>query len=723
MKKVILPVLLVITTGVAAQTDTTIRKLKEFSVTSRKKTIEVKDDKIIYNVSTSVNAIGSNGLDLLRRSPGVIVDPANNISLNGKAGVTVYIDGKPTYMQGDALVALLKSLQSANIQSIEIMPNPSGKYDAAGSGGIINIRLKKLTAAGYNGDVAAGLHFGETPKTEAALNMNYRTGKFNLYGNYNHHIGYNNMQYDFYRIQEGQIYDNRTKDTDKRNPVNFKAGVDYTINKHSTIGLMMNANLYIGPGVTYTTTYISDSATGKLQSMLNAYNDYYSQQQNWKNYNLNYQYKDSIGRTFTTDIDYGAYRARIKNILYNQFLAADSTTETDSYTLRTLNNSDINMYGLKADYEQPWASGKLYGGVKANAVHSDNQVSIYNVDGHTETLNIQRSNSFLYEEAVYAAYLMADQELGKWKLSASLRGEQTSTDGRLVAKSKVSGQDSTTNISNHYFDLFPAVQLSYRYTDAHRFSLFYNRKIDRPNYADLNPFEYQMDELSYWKGNSFLRPQYVNSVSLGYNAAGIISATLAYTHTKDVSVQISDSIGNKLVITPENIGSQNLISLNISSSFAPWKWWNITANANIFYKENSINFDPERITKLSLNTVNFNLQQVFDLDAKSQLELSGFYNSPGLSGGFRRTGNVWQMNIGLQRKVLHDKGTVRIGISDVFQTFRWYSIRVFDGMYYRSNGYQDSRQLKLGFSYRFGNLKIGARERNSGLENESRRVK
>ncbi|MEC5143403.1 hypothetical protein [Chitinophaga sp. 212800010-3] len=297
MRQLILPVLLGVSACVMAQDSTMfVRKLKGINVTSKKRTIEIKGDKIIYNVSTSVNAMGSNALELLKQSPGVMVGPSNSISLNGKAGVTVYIDGKPSYMQGDALAALLKSLQSANIQSIELMPNPSGKYDAAGTGGIINIRLKKLTTAGYNGDVSAGLHFGETPKTEAALNMNYRTGKFNLYGNYNHYFGHRNMRYDFYRVQSGQIIDNRTADTDMRNPVNFKAGVDYNVNSRHTLGAMMNANLYFGPGLTNTLTYLSDSTTQKLLSVLRARNDYYSQRQNWKNYNFNYQYKDTTGR-------------------------------------------------------------------------------------------------------------------------------------------------------------------------------------------------------------------------------------------------------------------------------------------------------------------------------------------------------------------------------------------------------------------------------------------
>ncbi|WP_211999619.1 outer membrane beta-barrel family protein [Chitinophaga sp. HK235] len=726
MRKFILCLLVSLPMYVAAQKkDSTIKELKEIAVVSKKKTVEFKDGKVVYNVSNSVNAAGSNALELLKRSPGVMVDPTNGISLNGKSGVTVYIDGKPSYMQGDALAALLKSLQSANIHSIELLPNPSSKYDAAGSGGIINIRLKKNTAAGFNGDIAAGMHFGETPKTEAALNLNYRSGKFNLYGNYNHYFGYHNMEYDFYRIQEGEITDNRTRDVDMRNPVNFKAGIDYNISSRHTIGLMMNANLYFGPGMTNTTTYLHDAATEKLQSMLKATNDYYSQKQNWKNYNFNYQYKDTSGRLFTTDLDYGYYRARIKNILYNHFLKADSVTETDKYTLRTFNNSDINIYGVKADYEQPLHHGKLYAGVKGNAVISDNWVQIFDVKNDVDYLNDLKSNTFRYEERVYAAYLMADQQWGKWKLQAGVRAEQTTADGVLNAKSLTTAKDTVQQVNNRYLDFFPSMQLSFLQSAEHNFTLLYNRKIDRPTYTDLNPFSYQLDELSSWQGNAFLRPQYSNSVTLGYNATGILAATLTYTHRQDMFVPVTDSIsGNKMVMTPKNVGSQHLLSLNVSSSVSPLPWWNITANVNVYHKQNIISFDELRKATLSVNTVLLNIQQVFDLDKKTQAEISGNYQSPDIYGGFQRSKHNWQVNIGVQRKILKGNATVRVGINDLFQTYRWYGVRDFDGLYYRNRGMEDSRQLRLGFSYRFGNLKLAkSRERSSGLENESRRVK
>jgi iron complex outermembrane receptor protein len=699
--------------------------LKEIAITGKKKTFEVKGDKIIYNVASSVNAMGNSALELLRQSPGVTVDNNNNITLNGKGGVNIYIDGKPSYMQGDAIAAMLKSLQSANIASIELMPNPSAKYDAAGGGGIINIRLKKLTALGYNGDVSAGFHYGASPKTEAALAMNYRAGKYNLYANYNHYFGYNNMYYDYYRIQDQQIIDTRTADTDMRNPVNFKVGADMNLTRNSTIGAMVNGNLYFGPGLTNVTTFLKDATNQHLEKILVANNDYYSQRQNWMNYNVNYQFRDTAGRTFTTDLDYGKYRARIKNILDNAYLAPDGTTELSRNGLRTLNGSDIDIYGVKADYEQVIGRNKLQAGAKASFVKANNDVKAYDVAGKVKTLNHQRSNLFYYNENILAAYASYDLQLGQFKLQLGARVEQTDAKGTLHAKSKITQKDTLEYIHNNYLDLFPNANITYTPNDKHTFSLGYSKKIDRPGYASLNPFEYQLDELSYWKGNAFLRPQYVHNISFSYGLDGVLSSTLMYSRTNDFFSQITDTIdGNKIVMIPRNLGNQDLINLSINTTQNITRWWEASLNVNVFYKKNNISFDPARIMQLDVTGIHLNLQQVFSIGKKTQAELSAAYQSPTIGGGYERARYVWFANIGVQHKILKDKGTVKIALSDMFRTERWYTERDFDGIYFTNIGGRDSRQIKFNFSYRFGNAKLkSGSNRSSGLEDVSHRVK
>lgn len=684
-----------------------VKELKGIDVRVQKQTIEFKKDKVVYNVANSVNATGSNALELLRRSPGVTVDNNNNIALNGKTGVTIYIDGKATYMQGDAVSAMLKSLQSAGISSIELIANPGSKYDASGAGGIINIKLKKLTATGYHGDISAGFHYGTSPKTEAALLLNYRTKSYNIYGSYNHYFGYNNMYYDYYRVQNSQYFDTRTKDTDKRNPVNFKAGIDVNLNAKSTIGLMASGNLYFGPGLTNTNTYIHDQHNGDLQQILSAKNDYYSQRQNWMNYNANYSYIDGDKRSFKMDLDYGHYQALIKNLVSNTYKAADSITIISQSGQRNINASNIDVYGIKADYEQ----GKFSTGFKTAFVRSGNNVQAYDVENTAETLNKNRSNIFQYNENIYAAYASYEKQIKKVTVQLGLRVEQTDAHGDLQA-------DSAEHIKNQYLDFFPNTAVIYS-----NFTLAYTKRVERPSYASLNPFEYQLDELSYWKGNAFLQPQYVHTVSLTYVLNSIGTAAVSYSTTQNFSAMITDTTeGNKIMMIPKNLGTQNQLNLNITTAIPITKWWQATFNGNVFYLSNHISYDAYRSMQLHTTAFNLNLQQTFSIGKKTKAELGAIYNSPSI-WGTERSKYMWTADMGIQRSILKSKASVRLALSDIFKTYRWYSIQRFDGFYMSNIGGRDSRQIKMSFNYRFGNNKISSSTRTSGLEQESKRIK
>jgi ACT domain-containing protein len=680
-----------------------VKELKGIAVTAQKQTIEFKKDKIVYNVANSVNATGSNALELLRRSPGVTVDNNNNISLNGKSGVTIYIDGKATYMQGDAVTAMLKSLQSAGISSIEIIGNPGSKYDASGAGGIINIKLKKLTATGYHGDISAGFHYGTSPKTEAAVLLNYRTKSYNIYGSYNHYFGFNNMYYDYYRVQNSQYFDTRTKDTDKRNPINFKTGIDVNLGTKSSIGAMASGNLYFGPGLTNTNTFIHDAHSGALQQILTAKNDYYSQRQNWMNYNGNYSYVDGDKRSFKMDLDYGHYQALIKNIVTNTYKEADSVTIISQSGQRNINASNIDVYGIKADYEQ----GKFSAGFKTAFVRSGNNVQAYD----DEILSTSRSNIFHYNENIYAAYATYEKQIKKVTVQLGVRVEQTDAHGDLQA-------DTVEYIRNKYLDIFPNTAVIYS-----NFTLAYTKRIERPSYASLNPFEYQLDELTYWKGNAFLQPQYIHTVSLTYALNSIGTAALSYSHTKDFSAMITDTIaGNKIMMIPKNLGTQNQLNLNITTAIPITKWWQATFNGNVFYLSNHVSYDAYRSMQLHATAFNLNLQQVFSIGSKTKAELGAIYNSPSI-WGTERSKYMWTADMGVQRSVLKSKASVRLALSDIFKTYRWYTIQRFDGFYISNIGGRDSRQIKMSFNYRFGNSKISSSQRTSGLEQESKRIK
>lgn len=287
-----------------------VRVLKEVNITGDAKIIEMDGGNIVFNVSKSISAQGSNALDLLGRAPGVTVGSDNNISLNGKAGAAILIDGKQTYLSGREIAELLKSMSSSNIRSIEIINSPSAKYDASGTAGIINVRTLKSLVQGFSASLTTGLSYGVYLRNNQDLSLSYKKNRFTLYGSYSHFLGYYSYLYGADRTQEGMFYNSFTDDIDKRKKMGSRLGADFTIDKKQTVGVLLNGNFLFGGGITDTRTEIGVSPTTNIDQVLTAINDYYAQQTQRYNINLNYKYEDTLGRMINVDADYGDFTKR-----------------------------------------------------------------------------------------------------------------------------------------------------------------------------------------------------------------------------------------------------------------------------------------------------------------------------------------------------------------------------------------------------------------------------
>ncbi len=283
--------------------------LAAVTVQAKKPMIEVKADKTVFNVESSINATGSNAFELLQKSPGVSVDKDDNISMQGKNGVKIYVDGKPTQMGGGDLAAYLRSINSADIESIEMITNPSAKYDASGNAGIINIRLKKNKNYGANGNVSTGVAFGHTPKYNNSLSLNYRNKKINLFSNYSNNFGRTRNVFDLYRIQKDSIYDQHSINVNDNTTHNVKAGVDYYINSKNIIGAMVTANFNDAKASTTSKTLITPQNTEIPNRVLYAGNDVPGSRNN-VDYNINYRYADTTGKELNIDADLVNFRRR-----------------------------------------------------------------------------------------------------------------------------------------------------------------------------------------------------------------------------------------------------------------------------------------------------------------------------------------------------------------------------------------------------------------------------
>ncbi|MBC7890480.1 MAG: TonB-dependent receptor [Ferruginibacter sp.] len=698
-----------------------VSKLAGVTVTSKKPMIEVKADKTVFNVEASINATGSNALELLQKSPGIQVDNNDNISMKGKTGVRVYIDGRMMQLDTKDLAAYLKSINSNDIEAIEMISNPSAKYDASGNAGIVNIRLKKNKKFGTNGSVNLGLVQGVTPKGNGSVNLNYRDKKINIFSNLSANIGDYQNVLNLYRVQKDTLYDQKSTNTSKNKSFNIKAGADYFINSKSTVGIMATTNYGENEWTSSSATPIYYQPAGKFIKNLQAFNTVTGNRTN-ANFNINYRYADTSGREINFDGDYGLFRGTGRSYQPNNYYG-DNNNLLYSIINRNYTPTDIDIYTAKIDAEQKLGKGKLGYGVKTSFVTTKNTFDFFNDNTSGVPVKIlERSNGFTYKENVNAAYANYQQQLNpKWSLQAGIRAEQTNSEGILTRADGTVQADN--RVKKNYLDFFPSAALTWNVNKKNSLNLTFSRRIDRPTYQDLNPFENKLDELTYEKGNAFLRPQYTNNVELTHTFMGFINTTAGYSYVKDYATQVTDTIGNATFIQQKNLATQQILSFSMGAPLAIRKWWN--GYANIWYNyqlfEGAIGGK-----ELSINIPSYGayMQHSFTLPKNYTAELSGYFNGPSVWGATWKTKSQGGVDIGLQKAILQKKATIKISATDIFRTNPWTATSDFGGTYIKGNGSWESRSFRASFNWRFGSNQIkNSRDRKTGLESEAKRIK
>lgn len=696
-------------------------KMQGVTVTSKKPMIEVKADKTIFNVEASINAQGSNALELLQKSPGIQVDNNDNITMKGKTGVKVYVDGKMMQLDTKDLAAYLKSINSNDIEAIEMISNPSAKYDASGNAGIVNIRLKKNKKFGTNGSVNLGFVQGVTPKGNGSVALNYRNKKVNVFGNVGASIGRYENTLDLYRIQKDTLYDQRSTMHNNDKSINVKAGADFFLNSRHTVGVLATTNFSDADWSSVGHTAISYNPTGEFVKDLKAYNKVPGHRTN-ANFNLNYRYADTSGREINFDADYGLFRGVGRSYQPNNYFEKNGNL-LYSIVNRNYTPTDIDIYTAKIDAEQRLGKAKIGYGAKFSYVITQNTFEFFNDNAAGTPIKIlDKSNAFKYTENVNAAYINYNRQLSeKWSLQAGVRMEQTNSDGELTRADGVTQTDN--KVKRSYLDLFPSAALSWNINQKHSLNLTYSRRIDRPTYQDLNPFENKLDELTYEKGNAFLRPQYTDNIELTHTFMGMINTTAGFSHVKDYATQATDTIGNSTFVQQKNLATQNIINFNIGSPLPIKKWWN--GYVNIWYNYQMFRGTiGENKVKEDVPSYGAYLQQSFTLGHDYTAEISGWFNGPSVWGGTWKTKSQGGVDVGLQKQILKKKASIKIAATDIFHTAPWKATNDFGGLYVRGGGSWESQTFRVNFSWRFGNSQVkSSRQRQTGLESESKRIK
>jgi iron complex outermembrane recepter protein len=698
-------------------------ELTQATVTASRAMVEVKPDRTVFNVQGTINSTGTDAISLLRKAPGVVVDNQDNINVLGRAGVLLYVDGKRLPLNGENLTNYLQNLPADQIDRIEIITNPGARYEAEGNAGIIDIRLKKDKNLGGNGTVNATASQGRYARANLGGSGNYRNKFMNTFGSLGLGQGEGYMDMVFLSFQNGLVLDEINNHRNEFNFYDYRLGTDFFVAKNHTLGFLVSGGGGERNHNSFNRIAISkQTSQSQIDSILVARSTA-DADRNQRTYNLNYRFDNSKGRSLNLDLDYGRYENDSRRIQPNQYYDASGEIPLTEVINAFDTPTDIDIYTFKVDFEEKLLGGNLSLGSKLSRVVSDNTFLFYDVENGSDVRNDSKSNRFEYTENVYAGYVNFARQLSeKWNFSAGLRAEQTDATGDLQA---FLPELQEPPVELNYLSWFPSAGLTWQIAQQHSLALNYGRRINRPDYNVLNPFNNQISQLSYEKGNPFLRPEIVNNVELGYTMNYRYNFKVGYSLTTDQITRLiapDEDDPRAGFITWANLAEQRIWSANLSAPFDVMKGWNAYINLSAAHQDNQADYGDGAVVDVQVFTYNIYMQHTIDLPFAFKGEVSGYYSGPGIWGGVFEYDPSWSLDLGLQRKFMQERLNARLSVSDIFFQSYWSGFSRFDGLYSEGRGQWDSRRVSLSLSYSFGNQNVKVRKRKTGLEDEAGRV-
>ena len=717
-------------------------RLAELEVKAKKPLIERQMDKLVVNVSNSPFALGSNASDLLKKAPGVNIDKDGKVTVNGKS-VEIWIDGRPSNLSGEQLKAMLQGTDGGTIEKIEIISNPSAKYDAAGQGGIINIKTKRNMMKGLNGSLYAGyggMYYGDVKRylqqEIASLNLNYRTEKTYTFGTLTQVYSSGSQT-----IETGSSYKlisetdttamRRVSDSDLGIDFQYymaKIGNDWFIDKKNTLGFILNVPILtmkiqgndgIGTidrlvGDTWQTTETVRTATGIKM---------YTPQHN-ANLNFTHVFNDSLNRELTVNIDYNRYNTQNRNTQANSITRVGLADSTSGLLINTKQLAQI--YSAKLDFQTNfWRTGMIEAGAKWALSSTTNHMTT------DSTINGQpiptKYSDFVYDEHIAALYITAGKQFGQhWNVKLGLRGEYTYSKGEWLTA------DSTTTRS--YFNLFPTAFVGYNPTDKWGLSLSYTRRIDRPSYWNMNPFVSYIDAHSYMEGNPDLKPQFTHSVELQTNYSQYVSLAFNFSQTSNLFAQQTSVMPNgDTRIKWENFGSEMSVGANLSLTELPivpkyktlddgsrtmeGAWLALTLNGGYYYqmKRNDTFAYNHHWGFVSATLTSY-------LPKDWTLSVDGYYYSPS-KDGYDYNSSFYGMNFALKKTIMSKGLILGLQAHDLLRSmhFESHAMNLPEGYSSYSRSISRNQKISLSIVWMFGTQQYMKR-RNVGNVDELNRL-
>lgn len=691
--------------------------LQEVSVEAMRPRVIVEADRMVVSVDGTAMASGSTAFEVLSKSPGIWVDQDGNLQLNGKSGVEVMIDGRPTYLSAKELQTMLEGMPAENIKNIEIISNPSAKYDAEGTAGILNLNLKKNTLSGFNGSLYAGYQYRRQHLYNSGATLNYKKGKWNSFASLD--LAERGRMRDqavdkTFTGERGIAYfDQAGMENRRRFPVGLRIGTDYELNERHSLGVMANLSYQDGRTDWNTIGHLRDYAGGR-DIHIDARNH---MEDEFSNGTLKLHYTgllDTTGTTLSADLDYVRLNKEVNNRFINQYTFLDDHSEEKEH-LTSSSLSDYDIFSARLDLELPLSKGtKLELGTKASRVVSGSKLRFYVHTGDEERLDAGKSNDFVYQENIYAAYANFSSRLSDtWNLQGGLRAEKTVAEGRSLSLN--------TTMPRNYLNLFPSLFVQQNVSDNYQLTYSYSRRVTRPNYEKLNPRIFYLDPYTYVEGTPELQPQYTHALQLTQSFFKTYKLVLGYDHASDfiVELPLQDAETKQTAIAARNMDRFRNYSATIVAPVQVLPMWSINNNIMMAQQQYSTQMGEETLkNKQFFLMAQSNHQLKLPMDI--MLEVNGAYRSPGAYGLYRIQ-SQWWVEAGLKRSFMDEKLDLSMDVTDIFRTMDMKVTSEIEGNTTTINQYFGNRGVRLNLRYRFNKgEKFDSRSRKVELEELNR---
>jgi hypothetical protein len=683
--------------------------LAEVKVTATKPFIEQQADKMVLNVAASPLAAGGTAADLLGRAPGVLEQGAG-YQLRGKT-VTVMLDGKLTNLSGDELKNMLAALPANTLDKVELIANPSAKYDASASA-IVNLVTTKSLKFGTNGTATVGVGAGRYGRYNAGLNLNHRTEKLNVYGGLDRLD--NQTYYTSNAVRslggEGQLAEN-SLETRRTQANNLKLGFDLDLSKKTSVGVLAKGVLTdrtratesdaLLSGASPATTQLrSEGASQVLSSAVSAY----------------YKTAFAKDKTLRVSADYFGYAKDSRNDYATSLLDA-SGAASPADLLRDNSPARNSVKSFMADYAQPLYKGTFEAGLKAISTTTDNDIRWEQAPaGQPWTPDLGKTNHFIYRENVQAAYATFSRSIQKVALQVGLRAEQTTTTGTSLT------MNQTTE--RQYLNFFPSVSAQYSRSEKTQLGFSYSRKIERFQFGIVNPFVTYISPYRYSQGNPNIMPSFSHNFEASYSYSSLVSASVGYSYFINALVDSyqKDDATQVVINSFRNYPSADQFSANLTlmKPLLNNKWQTVT-NVGILYAR--VQGGPGTIGVGNASPGAFlSSNHTLVLRPGLKAEVSASYMSPMTFGGMAIRSS-YSGSLGVSQTVLKGNGTLTLNVTDVFNSQRNRYDVLAAGINSQNVNKAESRFVKLNFSYKFGNQKVKASQRrDTGVEAEKSRM-